>query len=177
MPINATIANTFATPKALFKILLLEGSQHALPVSAQLAGASVAVYAIAEAALHALDHALVPSLFFGVGAAALVSVATFAVSRLYQASRKFEQTLTAIAATGAMIATASIILHFVFAVALPPPLPTDRLVRFLLFPIALWQVFMFAFIYRHASMRMIPAFALAATLVIIINFIMATLIK
>ena len=77
---------------------------------------------------------------------------------------------------GAIIALTSIVLHFVFAVALPPPLPTERLVNFLLFPLVLWNFFAFTYVYRHAKLRSVPAFSFAATFVIIVDFIMARLL-
>jgi hypothetical protein len=166
-----------ATPKALLDILKLEGTQFALPNSTILLGVSLAAFAVARVALHALDHSAVSALLYGPIVAALFAGATALFLKLYNLGDKTVQTIIALAATGAIIATASIILHFIFAVALPPPLPSDRLVRFLLFPIGLWVVFMFAFLYRHAGMRMIPAFALAITLVIVSDFILATLMK
>lgn len=177
MPLNASTENLPATPKALFQLLALEGGPAALPSSNGLAAASVAAFGVAEGVLHALDHSASGSVFFGLGAALLITVATFGISKAYKSSSSFQQVLSAIGLTGAVIALASVLLHFVFAVALPPPLPTDRLVRFLLFPIALWQVFMFAYVYRYAGLRLVPGFAAGATIAIVLDFIMATLIK
>jgi hypothetical protein len=64
----------------------------------------------------------------------------------------------------------------VFAVALPPPLPTQRLVNFLLFPLVIWNFFAFTFIYRHAKLRSLPAFVISATFVIIVDFILGRLL-
>ncbi len=165
------------TPKAFLNILKLEGSQFSLPNSAALLGASVVAYALSRVALHALDHSLSAALIDGPLVAGLLAGATALFMKLYDRSDKIIQTLIALMATGAVMAIASILLHFVFAVALPPPLPTDRLVRFLLFPVAIWVVFMFAFLYRHAGLRTMPAFTLAITYVIITDFIIATLLK
>jgi hypothetical protein len=166
-----------STPKALYDIIALEGGQGKLPISFPLMGACLAAYAIAQALLHNVnDHEITPSLGFGLGSAALLGGLSAGVLASYKRRDLIVQTVTALAASGVVIALASIVLHFLFAVALPPPLPTQRLVGFLLFPIGIWNVFSFAWIYRHAAIRTIPAFALAAAFVVIVYFIMATLI-
>ena len=176
MAINLPAGWESSTPKAFWNIFALEAGQGKLPVSTKLMGGCVAAYFVAQTALHLLEHGLVSSLTFGLGSAGLLAGLTAGVLELYKSREKTIQAITALAASGAVIALSSIILHFIFAVALPPPLPTQRLVGFLLFPIAIWNVFSFAWIYRHAAIRTIPAFALAATFVIVVYFIMATLI-
>jgi hypothetical protein len=174
MNLPANWANS--TPKAFYDIFALEGGQGKLPVDARLMGACSAAYAVAQSALHLLEHGLLPSLAFGTACALLLAGATAAVLESYKRRDVIVQTITALMATGVLIAVVSILLHFLFAVALPPPLPTQRLIGFLLFPIAGWKVFAFAFMYRHAAMRLVPAFALAATYVIVEYWILATLI-
>jgi hypothetical protein len=164
-----------STIKVFYDIVALESGQGLLPISTKLMGGCLAAYAAGQAAVHLLDHEPMPALLFGVSSAAVVGAGTAGVLELYKRRDKTIQTITALAGVGAFIALVSILLHFVFAVALPPPLPTQRLVNFLLFPIVLWLVFSFAFIYRHAGMRTIPAFAFAATVAIVIDFIFATL--
>lgn len=176
MPINLQSLTIPATPKALIEILKLEGAQNALPATTGFLGGCVAAYAIAKAIFHWLDHSLTSALIFGVFSAALLSGVTYAILRLYKSSDKLFQTLSALSATGAVAAVASIVLHALFATALPPPMPTAKLVGFLLFPIAIWIVFMFAFLFRHASLRTLPAFALAASYVIVTDFIVAALL-
>ena len=164
-----------STIKVFYDIVALESGQGLLPISTKLMGGCLAAYALGQAAVHLLDHEPMPALLFGVSSAVLVGVGTAGVLELYKRRDKTIQTITALAGVGAFIALVSIILHFVFAVALPPPLPTQRLVNFLLFPIVLWLVFSFAFIFRHAGLRTIPAFAFAATIAIVIDYIFATL--
>jgi hypothetical protein len=164
-----------STLKVFYDIIALEAGQGMLPISKTLMGGCLAAYAVGQTAVHWLDHEALPALLFGVSCAALVGGGTAGVLELYKRRDKTVQTITALAGVGAFIAVVSIILHFVFAVALPPPLPTQRLVNFLLFPITLWMVFAFAFIYRHAGLRTIAAFAVAATSAIVIDFIFATL--
>ncbi|HTO80417.1 MAG TPA: hypothetical protein VMJ31_11645 [Methylocystis sp.] len=179
MPINVPAAWTNwanGTPKAFLDILSLEGGQGKLPVSTRLMGGSLGVYAVLQTADHLLEHSFGGSLVYGLASAALVGVSTALVLPRYDARDRIVQTVTALAGVGAVIALASIVLHFVFAVALPPPLPTERLVNFLLFPLCIWNFFAFAYIYRHAKLRSLPAFALSATFVIVVDFILGRLL-
>ncbi len=179
MPINVPAAWTNwanGTPKAFLDILSLEGGQGKLPVSTKLMGGTLGVYAVLQTIDHLLEHSFGGSIIFGLASAGLVAGATALVLPRYDARDKVIQSITGLAFFGAVIALASIILHFVFAVALPPPLPTARLVNFLLFPLVIWNFFAFAFIYRHARLRTFPAFALSAILVLVIAFILARLL-
>ena len=128
MAINLPAGWESSTPKAFWNIFALEAGQGKLPVSTKLMGGCVAAYFVAQTALHLLEHGLVSSLMFGLGSAGLLAGLTAGVLELYKSREKTIQAITALAASGAVIALSSIILHFIFAVALPPPLPTQRLV-------------------------------------------------
>jgi hypothetical protein len=161
MPISLPTVNLPPTPKALLDILRLEGGQQQLPVSTTLAGAAIGAYAVAEMLAHAVEHSFVGSLFYGVMTAGLLTAITYFALKSVGASNRFIQTLTALGAMGTLVCLAYIVLHFVFSQALPPPLPSERLVRFLLFPLVVWTLFMFTWLYRHATLRVIPAFVVA----------------
>ncbi len=163
-------------PKAFYDILALEGAQNALPADMNLLYGSLGAYAVLQGVDHSIDHSWGGSIIYGLGSAALVGLSTFLVVPRYDTREKTIQTTIALAGVGAIIALTSIVLHFVFAVALPPPLPTERLVNFLLFPLCLWNFFAFTYIYRHAKLRSVPAFSFAAAIVIILDFIMARLL-
>ncbi len=158
MAINLPANWANSTPKALFHIIALEGGQKELPVSLPLMGVGLAAYAAAMISLHRLEHDLGPSIGFGLACTALLVAANAGVMELYKRRDLTVQTITALSVTGVVIAITSIILHFILAFALPAPLPTHRLVNFLLFPIPMWNVFSFAYIYRHAGLRLLPAF-------------------
>ncbi|HMK90823.1 MAG TPA: hypothetical protein VK446_14475 [Methylocystis sp.] len=177
MAINLPANWPNSTPKAIYDILALNGGQDKLPVDTRLLGGFAALYALLQVAVHLLEHSFASSLAFGATSAALLGAATAATLISYQRRDILVQTLTALTATGALVALVSVFLHFVFAAALPPPLPTHRLVSFLLFPIAAWKVFAFAYIYRHARVRLVPAFALAAAIVVVEYWILADLIR
>lgn len=177
MPIKVPAAWANTTPKALLDIVTLDGGQGKLPVSIPLMSGCLCAYAAVQTLDHSLEHAWGSSILFGLASAAIVGVSTAVVLPLYEAREKIVQSVTALAAVGAFIGLTSIVLHFIFAAALPPPMPTNRLVNFLLFPIVIWNLFAFAFIYRHAKLRTIPAFALAATFVIVVDFIISKLLR
>lgn len=177
MAINLPANWANSTPKAFYDIFALEGGQKKLPSDARLMGACAGAYLVAETGLHLLSHGFGASLLFGLATAGLLLATTFGVLRAYKQSELVDRTITALAATGVLIAVVSIVLHFIFAAALPPPLPSARLISFLLFPIAAWKVFAFAYIYRHASLRIVPAFVFAAMLVIAEYWVFASLIK
>ncbi|MFM9154146.1 MAG: hypothetical protein ACKOPC_11215, partial [Methylocystis sp.] len=101
--------------------------------------------------------------------------ATFYLLKYMKEEHKFVRTMIALAGMGALAALAYIILHLIVGVALPPPLPTERLARFLLFPIIMWTAFMYAFLFRHVSLRPIPAFVTAALYVLVIQVILSSI--
>ncbi len=166
-----------STPKAFYDILMLEGGQGKLPASVPLMGGCIAAFFGAQAGLHMLDHQPTAAAIFGASCAIVLGGLTAGMLALYKRRENTVQTITALAAIGAVISIMSIVLHFVFAVALPPPLPTHKLVSFLLFPMAVWNVFAFAWIYRHAALRTVPAFVLATLYVILAQFILGTLVR
>ena len=112
---------------------------------------------------------------YGFGGAVLLYGATFYLLRYMKEDHKFVRTMIALAGMGALAALAYIILHLIVGVALPPPLPTERLARFLLFPIIMWTAFMYAFLFRHVSLRPIPAFVTAALYVLVIQVILSSI--
>lgn len=176
MSITLPKINLPPTPKAFFDLLQLEGGPHALPLSKPLAGASLAAYVGGEAGLQYLDHQLAAAILFGVVSAVFLAAVTAAVLHFMGTRDRLVQTLTALGATGAAIAVVTIVLHFLFAQVFPPPMPTGTLVRFLLFPLVLWNIMLFAWLYRHASLRVVPAFCLAAAYVGVTTFIIAPLV-
>ncbi len=177
MPISLPTVNLPPAPKALLDILRLEGGQQELPVSPRLAGAAMGAYAIAEILAHSVEHSVLGSLGYGVLTAGILAGITFFSLNMVGARDRFIQTITALGAMGTVVCLAYIVLHLVFGAALPPPLPSDRLVRFLLFPLVIWELFMFTWIYRHASLRTIPAFVASGVYVILESFILTPLFK
>ncbi|WP_424360663.1 hypothetical protein [Methylocystis parvus] len=172
MALNIPFVND-PTPRTFFKMLNLEASQLSLPESDTLMKGALAAYVVLQAAAQFFSKSLVVSIFYGVGSAAVLYGATFFLLRFLKQEEKFVKTLTAMAVMGAVAALAYIILHLIVGVALPPPLPTERLARFLLFPIIVWTAFMYAFLLRHVALRPIPAFVTAALYVLAIEVVLS----
>lgn len=168
--------NLPATPKALFDIMRLEAGPSALPLSRNTTYASLAAYAAGETGVQFLDHQLLAAILFGLVSVAFLIGLTVAVLHLTGARDHLLQTLTALGATGAAVALIWIGLYLLFSQVFPPPLPTSTLVKFLLFPLLVWNVMLFTWLYRHAQLRFIPAFSLSAAYVGITTFVVAPLV-
>lgn len=174
MALNIPLVND-PTPRTFFKMLNLEASQLSLPESQTLMKGALAAYVVLQAGAQAFSHSIPVSIFYGLSSAAILYGATFYLLRYLKQEEKFVKTLAAMAVMGAVAALAYIILHVIVGIALPPPLPTDRLVRFLLFPIIIWTLFMYAFLLRHVSLRPLPAFVTAALYVLAIEVILSAI--
>ncbi len=174
MALNIPFVND-PTPRTFFKMLNLEASQLSLPESQELMKGALAAYVVLQAGAQYFSKSLPVSIFYGVASAAVLYGATLFLLRYLKQEEKFVKTLTAMAAMGAVAALAYIILHVIVGVALPPPLPTERLARFLLFPIIVWTAFMYAFLLRHVSLRPIPAFVTSALYVLAIEVVLSAI--
>ncbi|MBM3624869.1 MAG: hypothetical protein FJX16_06040, partial [Alphaproteobacteria bacterium] len=161
MPINIPLLNE-QTPQTVFKMINLEASQLSLPDSRELMLGALGGYGLLQAIAQAFNHSLIGSLIYGILSAGFLYGASYGLLRVLKEDAKFQRTAIALAIMGGIGALAYIILHLIFAIALPPPLPTEKLLRFLLFPIIIWMAFMYAFLFRHVSLRPVPAFVTAA---------------
>ncbi len=173
MALNIPLVND-PTPRTFLKMLNLEASQLSLPESDTLMKGALAAYVVLQLGAQWFSHSIFVSVFYGLASAAVLYGATFYLLRYLKQEEKFVKTLTAMAGMGALAALAYIVLHLIVGVALPPPLPTDKLVRFLLFPIIIWTVFMYAFLLRHVALRPIPAFVAASIYVLVIEVVLSS---
>jgi hypothetical protein len=174
MALNIPFVND-PTPRTFLKMLNLEASQLSLPESQELMKGALAAYVVLQAGAQFFSKSLPVSIFYGVASAGVLYGATFYLLRFLKQEQKFVKTLTALAVMGAIAALAYIVLHLIVGVALPPPLPTERLARFLLFPIIVWTAFMYAFLLRHVSLRPVPAFVTAALYVLAIEVVLSAI--
>ena len=174
MALNIPLVND-PTPRTFWKILNLEASQLSLPESQTLLKGSLGAYVVLQTIAQYFSHSLPVSIFYGLATAGVLIAATFYLLRYLKQEEKFVRTLTAMAAMGALGAFAYIVLHLIVGVALPPPLPTERLARFLLFPIIIWTLFMYAFLLRHVALRPIPAFVVSALYVLAIEVVLSAI--
>ncbi|MFO1124981.1 MAG: hypothetical protein U1E25_06665 [Methylocystis sp.] len=172
MPINIPYLKD-QTPQTVLKMINLEASQLSLPDLRELMLGAFGAYGVLQMIAQAFNHSLLGSLIYGILSAGLLYGATYGLLRVLKENAKFQRTATAVAIMGAIGALAYIILHLIFAIALPEPLPTEKLLRFLLFPIIVWLAFMYAFLFRHVSLRPVPAFVTAALFVLVIEVILS----
>lgn len=176
MPINIPYLNE-QTPRTVLKMINLEASQLSLPDSRELMLGAFGAYGVLQAIAQAFNHSLLGSLIYGLLSAAFLYGATLGLLRFLKEDAKFQRTATGLAIMGVIGALAYIILHLIFAIALPEPLPTEKLLRFLLFPIIVWLAFMYAFLLRHVSLRPVPAFVTAALYVLVVEVILSSVCR
>ncbi|OAI29746.1 hypothetical protein A1351_01425 [Methylosinus sp. R-45379] len=150
------------TPKALLDLIKLEAGPAPLPDSRQALWISIAAYFLTEVGGQLVSAEIPPSVAYGLVSAALLAALTFGALLLTGTRERFQQTLIALTSTGAVIGLVSFVLTLAVAQIFPPPMPALKLVGFVLFPLVLWKFTVFLWIYRHAGMRFIPAFALGA---------------
>ncbi|WP_159730249.1 hypothetical protein [Methylosinus sp. Ce-a6] len=150
------------TPKALLDIIKLEAGPAGLPDSRQALWIALGAYAATEAGGQMVNGDILPSLAYGLLSAALLAATTFGALIFVGARERFQQTLVALTATGALIGLISVVLSLAVSQIFPAPLPTGKLVGFVLFPLVMWKFTVFLWLLRHASLRFIPAFAISA---------------
>jgi hypothetical protein len=164
------------TPRAVIDIMRLEAGPTALPATRNFLIASLVAYAAGEMAQQLVAKDILPSIVYGLGSTALLVAFTFVALLLVGARERLTQTLAALASVGAVVAVVVVVLHLIVGVVLPPPLPTEKLTNFLLFPLVLWKVTLFMWIYRHASLRFIPSIAVSVLYVGFTVFVLAPLL-
>lgn len=169
--IKHPVAQTF------LKILNLEATHRSLPDSRETMNAALGAYAVTQFGAQFFAHSFLGSLIYGGLSAAICYFWNLYLLRYLKHEDKFVRTVIAIAGIGAIGSLAYIILHLLFAIALPPPLPTERLLRFLLFPIIVWLAFLYAFLYRHMDLRPVPAFVVAALYVLVVEVILSAIAR
>lgn len=176
MSISLPTISLPATPRALIDIIKLEAGPSALPATQTVLLSSLAAYAAGATAQQMVPHEILPSIVYGAIDTGLLAAVTFGVLLAVGARDRFAQTLTALAAIGAIVSLVSFVLQMFVGVVFPPPLPTGKLVGFVLFPLVLWKVTLYMWIYRHGSLRFIPSLAVSAAYVGFTLFVLAPLV-
>ncbi|MBY6241037.1 hypothetical protein [Methylosinus sp. Sm6] len=163
-------------PKAVIDIMRLEAGPAALPTSRLFLAASLVAYTAGEIGQQLVSQDILPAIAYGLASVVLLVGATFIALLLAGARDRLFQTLAALATIGVVLAVVVVVLHSIVAQVFPPPLPTARLVNFLLFPLVLWKVTLFMWIYRHASLRFVPSLAVSVLYVGFTVFVLAPLL-
>jgi hypothetical protein len=151
-----------------------------LPKSPVLLAASLCAFALAIFLRHAMDYSLARAAASGVGGAAVLGAVAFACASVSGYRERLTQTLCALALAGAVVVFVTVLLRFLLVVGLVfvdtsedglPYVNVMELANFLLFPLLVWNVFVFAALFRRSFRPSVTvSFAIAIPLVMIVDF-------
>ncbi len=107
----------------------------------------------------------------GIGSALLLAVIAMVCARISGYNERLTQTLTALALGGAIVIFVRTALGFIIfispAFAELPDIDVRQLAAFLLFPLYVWNIFVFAFLFRRSFRSdVVVSFAISIALVI-----------
>jgi hypothetical protein len=156
----------------IIRILRAELGPDALPPSLPLLGICLGGFALGQFINLAVYKTIGQSVGIAVAGAVLLVAVTAGSLYLLGYGKRLPQTLIALAGTGALIAAVSFGVRVVLKIGLPEEAPTVELMRFLMFPLLLWNVVVFMRILRIAfSGRLVPSLAVAVAYVIMLEFL------
>jgi hypothetical protein len=146
-----------------------------LPRSPVLLTVSLIAFAGAVFLRHAMDYSWLRAAVSGIGSAALLGGVAFLWAKLSGYRERLPQTLTALALGGAVVIFMTASLRFLMIVAYTleglPEVNIMELANFLLFPLFVWNVFVYAALFRRSFRPSVPvAFAIAIPLVLLVDF-------
>jgi hypothetical protein len=155
-------------------ILRSELGPEVLPRSVQLLGVSLGIFVLAQFAGKLVTHTPVGAAAIGLCAGALLVAVTVLGSKLLGHSDRLTQILTALAAAGAAVTFVKLFLRLVLEMGFASEdleLPVDDLANFLLFPVFLWNVVVYASIFRRGfSVGRIAGFGLSLGYLLVLFF-------
>lgn len=152
-----------------------------LPKSWILLGASLAAFAVAVFLRQYMDYTALSAAASGIGSAAVLGAVSILCAKLSGYGERLIQTLTALALVGAIVIFVTTVLRSLLVVSLAlsnlsgeqglSELNVMELSNFLLFPLLVWNVFVFAALFRRSFRPSVPlAFAIAIPVVLIVDF-------
>jgi hypothetical protein len=158
-----------------------------LPKSPLLLAASLGAFAVAIFLRQAMDYSLARAAASGIGSAALLGAVAFLCAKVSGYQERLTQTLCALALGGAIIiflTTFLRLLHFISLVFTDtsedglPYINVSELASFLLFPLFVWNVFIFAALFRRSFRpSVLISFAIALPLVFLVDFWVPTIFR
>jgi hypothetical protein len=146
-----------------------------LPKSPILLAASLVAFAAAVFLFQASFYSPARAAASAIGGAVLLAAVAMLGARISGYNERLTQTLTALALGGAIVIFVRTALGlFIFinpAFAELPDINVQELTAFLLFPLYVWNIFVFAFLFRRSFRSDVPvSFALSIALVIGVYF-------
>lgn len=137
------------TGQALYRLMRLEAGAQSLPASIAFLWASLALYGLSEFGLASIGHGTNVSFLAGLIAVLLLVALTTAALSFAGYSSRVMQTLSALAAAGAVVDCS----RFVLQLLLGAMVPVANIGTFLLFPLLVWHFLICAHVYREALAR------------------------
>ena len=145
---SGSVINSLAG--SVYSICRMEPSLRVPPWSRPLLVASLIAYGLSEFGfVLLLEQPLVVAAAGGVMATLLLAALTTTALWLGGYSLRLNQTLIALAASGAVVGVINLALRLLLRTAMPPPLPLS-MANLLLLPLFLWNLLIYAYVFRHA---------------------------
>jgi hypothetical protein len=168
----------FTLPSPLqkvFGILNFKLGPDVLPKSPILLAVSLIAFAAAVFLFQASFYTPARAAASGIGSAVLLAAVAMLCARISGYNERLTQTLTALALGGAIVIFVRTALGFFMfinpAFAELPDINVQELTAFLLFPLYVWNVFVFAFLFRRSFRSDVPiSFAISIVLVFAVYF-------
>ena len=153
-----------------------------LPESPILLAVSLVAFAAAVFLFQASFYTPARAAASGIGSAVLLAAVAVLCARISGYNERLTQTLTALALGGAIVIFVRTALGFIIfispSLAELPDVNVRQLTAFLLFPLYVWNIFVFAFLFRR-SFRAEPvlSFAISIALLFIMYFSVPLIFK
>lgn len=146
-----------------------------LPKSPIVLGGSLAAFAVAVFLFQASFYSLPRAAASGIGGAFILALAALLWARVSGYNERLTQTLAALALGGAIVAfvraALGLVIFFTPAFAELPEINVRQLTGFLLFPLYVWNIFVFAFLFRRSFRAdVVISFAISIVLVFTVYF-------
>ena len=146
-----------------------------LPKSLILLAVSLVAFAASVFLFQASFYSPARAAASAIGSAFLLALVALLWARVSGYNERLTQTLTALAVGGAIVIFVRTALGFIIfispALSELPEINVQELTAFLLFPLYVWNIFVFAFLFRRSFRADVPiAFAIAIVLVFILYF-------
>jgi hypothetical protein len=153
-----------------------------LPKSPILLAVSLIAFAAAVFLFQASFYTPARAAASGIGSAVLLAAVAVLCARISGYNERLTQTLTALALGGAIVIFVRTALGFFMfinpALAELPEINVQELTSFLLFPLYVWNIFVFAFLFRRSFRSdVVISFAISIALVFTVSFLVPIAFK
>jgi hypothetical protein len=153
-----------------------------LPKSPILLAVSLIAFAAAVFLFQASFYTPARAAASGIGSAVLLAAVAVLCARISGYNERLTQTLTALALGGAIVIFVRTALGFFMfinpAFAELPEINVQELTSFLLFPLYVWNIFVFAFLFRRSFRSdVVISFAISIALVFTVSFLVPIAFK